>query len=74
MADTYGLDTEERMTLIESLDWSIDHGGEFVRRRVQAKEPGFTKMWQDTGGMKRYERRRWWWLDSRESFVAELTA
>lgn len=74
IADTYGLDTEERVTLIDSLDWTMENGGEFVRRKVEANEPGFMKMWEETGGMERYERRRRWWLDIREKFVSRLTA
>ena len=72
VADSYGLDADQRLSLIESLDWTMNHGGEFVRRRVEAQDPGFVKMWEEIGGMERYERRRRWWERNRHSFVLKL--
>lgn len=74
VADSYGLDADQRLALIESLDWTMDHGGEFVRRRVEAEDAGFIKMWEETGGMERYDRRRRWWESDRDSFVVRLMA
>jgi hypothetical protein len=44
---------------------SIVRGGEFVRRRVVAGDPNFIKMWNDMGGMERFDRRRRWRVSSR---------
>ena len=33
-------------------------GGEFVRRKVEAGDPNFIKMWNELGGMERFDRRR----------------
>lgn len=61
--------TDESLT---SLDGSIARGGEFVRRRAEAREPGFVKMWAEIGGMERFDRRRRWWATVRSRFVAAL--
>ena len=72
MADTYGLDAEGRHGLIEELDRSMETGGAFVRRRVEAGDPNFIRMLEEMGGMQRYERRRRWWEASRGAFVGAL--
>jgi hypothetical protein len=55
------------------LDESIERGGEFVRRHVEAGEPGFIEMWESMGGMARFDRRRGWWTANRPAFAATLT-
>jgi len=68
VAEAYGLDAAERHALIEVLSESIERGGEFVRRRVEAGDPSFVRMWNEMGGMERFDRRRRWWLDHRHEF------
>ena len=72
VADTYGLDASGRHVLVELLDVSMESGGSFVQRRVEAGDPNFIRMLEEMGGMKRYERRLWWWQASRKSFVQVL--
>jgi hypothetical protein len=72
VADTYGLQTEDRRTLLELLDGSLEGGGSFVQRRVDAGDPNFIRMLTEMGGMERYERRHKWWQASREYFVQAL--
>ncbi|MEA3076497.1 MAG: hypothetical protein QOF60_1405 [Actinomycetota bacterium] len=72
VCDVYGLDAGDRGDVLRSLDEAIAHGGEFVRRRAEAGEPGFVKMWADMGGMERYDRRRAWWADARTRFEAAV--
>lgn len=72
VCDAYGLDTEGRSEVLHSLDESIGRGGEFVRRRAEAGEPGFVRMWAEIGGMERFDRRRGWWAGARTSFEAAL--
>jgi len=72
VCDTYGLDTAGRAEVLACLDGAIERGGEFVRRHVEAGEPGFVTMWEEMGGMERFDRRRAWWADSREEFAAAL--
>ncbi len=72
VADAYGLDAGIRIDLLTILDRSIEKGGEFVRRRVEAGEPGFVKMWEDMGGAERFDRRRRWWTDNKSRFEAAL--
>ncbi len=43
VADAYGLGLDDRLLLLHVLDRSIELGGDFVRRRVEAGEPGFVK-------------------------------
>ncbi len=70
--DAYGLDLEGRAEVLHSLDRSIARGGEFVRRRAEAGEPGFVQMWTEFGGMERFDRRRRWWVNTRARFEAAL--
>lgn len=72
VCDAYGLDAEGRSEVLHSLDISIARGGEFVRRRAEAGEPGFVQMWAEIGGMERFDRRRRWWATARTSFDAAL--
>ena len=72
IADSYGLDATARGQLVEVLDSSIARGGEFVRRRVEAGDPGFISMWNAMGGMERFDRRRRWWAAQRQNFAAAL--
>ena len=72
VADAYGLDAPGRAELVACLDAAIDAGGEFVRRRVDAGDPNFIKMWNDMGGAERFDRRRRWWGEHRQDFVTAL--
>jgi len=72
VADAYGVDAGARGGMLEALDWSMKHGGEFVRRRVETGKPGYTQMWEAMGGAERYDRRRRWWERNRDRFVTRL--
>ncbi|MDQ1383752.1 MAG: hypothetical protein QOG65_1131 [Actinomycetota bacterium] len=72
VADTYRLDQQARGELLAMLDDSMAQGGEFVRRRVEAGDPNFVKMWNDLGGGERFERRRRWWEAERGRFAGAL--
>jgi hypothetical protein len=72
VADSYGLDASSRRQLVEVLGDSIAHGGEFVRRRVEAGDPNFISMWNAMGGMERFDRRRRWWGAQSQDFAAAL--
>jgi hypothetical protein len=72
VADAYGLSVLQRRELLRVLSDSIVRGGEFVRRRVEAGDPNFIRMWNEMGGMERFDRRRWWWADHDEEFAKAL--
>lgn len=72
VADAYGLDADGRAALLDVLGETIARGGEFVRRRVEAGDPNFIKMWHDLGGAERFDRRRRWWAEARASFADAL--
>jgi phosphotransferase family enzyme len=72
VADTYGLDASSRAQLLQMLADSIASGGEFVRRRVEAGDPNFIAMWNEMGGMERFDRRRLWWDDHQTHFLNAL--
>jgi aminoglycoside phosphotransferase (APT) family kinase protein len=72
VADAYGLDAAGRREMVEFLGATIAQGGTFVRRRVEAGDVNFIKMWDEMGGSERFERRRLWWDQHREEFVAAL--
>jgi hypothetical protein len=73
VADAYGLDLAERQELQRILSESIAGGGEFVRRRVEAGDPNFIRMWHDMGGMERFDRRRRWWSELHDQFIKALS-
>ena len=58
--------------LLEILSASIARGGEFVRRRVEAGDPNFVRMWDEMGGAARFDRRREWFNEQRGQFVNAL--
>jgi hypothetical protein len=72
VADTYGLAADERLELVQILDQTLPRGGEFVRRRVEAGDPNFIRMWKEMGGAERYARRRDWWTEHRSKFIEAL--
>jgi hypothetical protein len=72
VADAYGLSATDRHELIDFLGATIARGGIFVRRRVEAGDPNFTKMWNEMGGAERYDRRERWWNQRRDAFVQAL--
>ena len=72
VCDTYGLDRGGRAEVLASVSAAIAAGGEFVRRHVEAGDPGFVQMWHDMGGMERFDRRRRWWEERKPDFEAAL--
>jgi thiamine kinase-like enzyme len=70
-ADAYGL-APARTELVTTLETDLEHGGEFVRRRVDRGEPAFVAMWVRIGGQGRYDRRREWFAANRERFLDAL--
>jgi aminoglycoside phosphotransferase (APT) family kinase protein len=72
VCDTYGLDAQDRLEVLEALGTAIAAGGEFVRRHAEAGEPGFVQMWTEMGGMERFDRRRAWWAARQAEFEAAL--
>jgi hypothetical protein len=52
---------------------SIARGGEFLLRRVEDGHPNFIRMWNEMGGMNRFDRRRRWWVEHRTQFINALS-
>jgi hypothetical protein len=72
VADSYGLDPDARMEMLDVLSLSMRQGGNFVQRRVEAGDPNFIAMWNAMGGEARFDRRREWWLLHEALFAAAL--
>jgi len=72
VADAYGLEAPGRRELSEILAAAMARGGEFVRRRVEAGDPNFIKMWNEMGGQARFDNRRRWWEQHEEQIRAAL--
>lgn len=72
VADAYGCTADQRVELLACLDDSIERGGQFVLRRVEAGDPNFIAMWEGAGGMARFDRRRAWWEAERPAFAGAL--
>ena len=73
VGDSYGLDLAGRQAVVDLLDQTIEHGGAFLLRRVEAGDPGFVAMWNEIGGMDRFDRRRRWWARHRTRFVGAMS-
>lgn len=69
VADSYGLSRDNRSELVLALAETIAQGGEFVRRRVEAGDANFIAMWNEIGGMERFDRRRRWWHEHQGQFA-----
>jgi hypothetical protein len=72
VADAYGLDREGRAELLPAMDDAIARIEAAVRRSVDAGNPSAVALWDRTGGSERYDRRRRWWTDHQDQFVAAL--
>ncbi|MCU1453863.1 MAG: hypothetical protein JWN46_2009 [Acidimicrobiales bacterium] len=72
VADGYVLGPAERLELLDVLGHQIEHGGEFVRRRVAAGEAAFIEMDRMMGGPARFDRRRRWFADHHARFAHHL--
>jgi hypothetical protein len=70
-ADAYGL-SPGRGELLDIIEGQLAGAGEFVRRRVDAGDPAFTKMWHESGGAARYERRQRWFADNKAELEHRL--
>ena len=71
VADAYGL-AADRSEFLAVLEASIRRGGAFVQRKVQEGDPNFIQMWNEFGGMERFDRRRRWFADNIGRFAAAL--
>jgi hypothetical protein len=72
IADAYGLDRGSRAELVPAMSNAIDRLEAAVLRSVEGGDPNAIEMWNRTGGRVRYERRRRWWTDHHDEFVAAL--
>ena len=72
VADSYGLSPDDRRELVLVLAEMIAKGGEFVRRRVEAGDANFIAMWNEFGGMERFDRRRQWWHEHQGHFASAM--
>jgi len=72
VADAYGLDRPGRDELVAILSAGIARSGEFVRRRAEAGDPNFARVWAEIGGMAPFDRRRAWWARERDRFARAL--
>lgn len=72
VADAYGLDARGRVDVLDILEAQFARGGDFVRRRVEAGEVPFIRMWEAMGGQAFYDRRRAWFTDNRARFAAAM--
>jgi hypothetical protein len=69
VADIYGLGDTGRVQMLDHLDRSMQRGGEFVQRRAEAGDRNFIRIFDEIGGMERYDRRRRWWEANRVDYA-----
>jgi hypothetical protein len=68
VVDAYALDAAGRTELLHIVSESMEGRAVFLRRRVEAGDPNFVRMWAEMGGEERFDRRRRWWADNRGAF------
>jgi hypothetical protein len=73
VADSYGLDAEGRVELLDLVPLTMTRAREFIQARVDAGDPNFEMMWDFMGGAERFERRRRWWAEHRDTFATALS-
>ena len=61
----YGLDHFTAADFVSAVDDAHRVGARFVRRHVEAGEPGFVEMVNSSGGEERYRRNKSWWVENR---------
>jgi len=71
VADAYGLGPDRR-EFLEAIFDAVRVGEAFVRRHVEAGDPGFVAMWEDRGGEQRSNRRARWLDDNRDRLLNAL--
>lgn len=71
-ADAYGLDRGGREELLMAMDDAIDRIEGSARRIVEEGDPQAVPMVEETGGIKKYDRRRTWWTRHRNDFADAL--
>jgi aminoglycoside phosphotransferase (APT) family kinase protein len=72
VADAYGLDREGRTELLTTMDVAFERIEAAVRRSVDAGDPNAKALWDHTGGMERFDRRRRWWAEHHDRFEVAL--
>ena len=72
VADAYGLDRDGRAALLSAMDDAIERIEAAVRRSVGEGDPNAIALWNRTGGIERYNRRRRHWTDHFDEFAVAL--
>jgi hypothetical protein len=70
VADAYGLDASARTELLEIVALTVRRGGEWIKSKVDEGHPAFVAMWNEIGGMVRFDRRRRWFQTHLNEFIA----
>jgi hypothetical protein len=72
VADTYGLDDEGRVELLDLIPVAMAQARSFIEGRVAAGDVNFQLMYDYTGGARRFDDQDAWWVDHREAFAVAL--
>lgn len=72
VADAYGLDRDGRAAMLAALDDALDRIEAAARRSVDEGDANAVAMFERTGGIEKYDRRRRWWTANHDDFAAAL--
>src|SRR5258705_7801839 len=67
-----GLDRDGRAELLTTMDVAFARIEAAIRRSVDAGNPSAKALWDRTEGGERFDRRRRWWAEHHDQFVAAL--
>jgi len=68
----YGTDHFTADEFMDAVSESRRVGARFVRRHVEAGEPGFVEMVANSGGEDRFRLNKEWWIENRDALRAAL--
>jgi hypothetical protein len=70
----YGLERADHEEFVDAIIEAQQVGNEFVRRRVEAAEPGFVAMWNERGGAEWFDEVTAWMEGQRDLWLEALRA
>ncbi len=68
----YGLERADHEEFVDAIIEAQRVGNAFVRRRVEAREPGFVAMWQERGGAEWFDGATAWMEGQRSHWLEAL--
>ena len=73
LARSYGLAASDHAEFVEAIVESGRRAGQFLRRRLAAREPAFVRAWEPLGGERAFDTILAWLIDHQDAMFTALT-